>query len=94
MLEWYQLLAIFAAVFTGLGSIICVILWYIVRNTIADLRTVEAELSNHRLHVSENYAKSADVKESYEKLCRYLDEVRDAINRMAVAVAKDGNNNK
>ena len=94
MIEWYQLCSIFAAIFTALGSIICAILWYIVRNTIADLRAVEAEVANHRLHVSENYAKAADVKDSYEKLCRYLDEVRDAINRMAVVMATKGSDNK
>lgn len=54
---------------------------------------MEDDLATHRLHVSENYAKKADVKDSYEKLCRYLDEMRETINKIAVSMAAiDANN--
>lgn len=93
-MEWSQLLSLLAAGFTGLVTIICAIIWYIMRSIIADLHSVEQEVSTHRLHVSENYAKKDDVKIAYDTLIAYLDEMRSTINRIAVDMAAKGVNNQ
>ena len=86
-MEWYQSLTLFLTVaillITALGST----LWFIVTSTIKDLKDLQDSLTDHKLDNANNYAKIADVKASYEKVFMVLNELKDAVNKIATSVS-------
>ena len=57
------------------------------RSTISDLHILEKDLSDHKLNVSEHYSKTADVKNSFEKVCDRLDAMQSTISKIDISVA-------
>lgn len=87
MSDWYQFLSVFTSVSTALITVIGILLWYIVRNTVSDMRILEKNFTDHQLYIANNYAKIVDVKSSYDSLCKIIGEMQDTINKMAVSTA-------
>lgn len=86
-MSWFESLSIFAAIASSLLTIIGTMYWYIVKSLIGDLREVEKELADFKLQVSNTYAKSVDVKASYETLCNKIDAIQPVVNKMAIDLA-------
>lgn len=85
-MEWYQLLSVFTSICVGLISVIGIILWYIIKSTIDDMKALEKELAQHKLTMErdlKDYAKANDIKD----IVKRLEEMQTTINNVAVSIA-------
>jgi hypothetical protein len=58
-----------------LVSAFALVLWYLLRKVIADVRELEKAFSDYKLHVSENFVHHDTFKRIEDKLDRLLEKV-------------------
>lgn len=90
----YEWLSIVGAVGVTLGGIICIILWYLLTNTMANMRSLDTALQAHKLDVAITYAKQRDVDSHLNRLNDRLTELQASINRIDVSMSAVAENLK
>jgi len=80
---WEQWLAILGFTVSGLGAIICGILWYLITGTIGDMRKLETNLSDHKTEMARDYARTNLVNEQFNQLHLCVDNIERTVNKLA-----------
>jgi hypothetical protein len=57
------------------------------KNLVSDMSSLKSELSNHKLFVAENYAKSQDVKSLGDAMMARFDMVQGSLSKMDISLA-------
>ena len=59
-----------------------VVLWWMLRRLVADVRELEKEVSTYKLHVSETYSTKNDLTKAIEQFSRSIDAVFAKLERI------------
>lgn len=86
-MDWFQVVSLALTGYVGLLTAIAIILWYIMRSTISEVKSVREDLTSHKIEVVKEYAKIVDVKEINNELMNSIKELQGTINTLAVNVA-------
>lgn len=54
---------------------LAVILWWMLRKLVADVRDLEKALADYKLHASETYSTKVDLGKSFDQLSRSIEAV-------------------
>ena len=58
------------------------VMWFLVRKLIADLAALEKQVSDHKLHVAENFSTKTDLAKAIEAFNRSIEAVIAKLDRI------------